>query len=124
MCLENEEYGCYSVPNKRDSFSPIQNRFVTLTLVHEDVKACKLHLPSQFMKDNSINKLGKMTILGENKMEMSGCLLSRDGIVALEDGWDEFCEANGVKLGDSFTLEFVHEQDTTPALKFCSICGE
>ncbi|CAA7033024.1 unnamed protein product [Microthlaspi erraticum] len=108
-------------PNRRDSSSAIQNRFVTLTLTHEDVKVCKLHLPNRFMRDNGINKLGKMTILGENGMELCGYLLSRDGIVALEDGWDEFCEANGVKLGDSFALEFVNEQDnTTPLLKFCS----
>ncbi|CAA7033021.1 unnamed protein product [Microthlaspi erraticum] len=108
-------------PRKRDPSPAIENRSVTLTLTPEDVRACKLNLPSQFLKDNGINKLGKMTILGENGMELSAFLLSRDGTAALEDGWDDFCEANGVKLGESFTLEFVNEQDkTTPVLSSSS----
>jgi len=44
--------------------------------------------------------------------------LSRDGTLALGNGWKSFCEANGVRLGESFTLEFVNVQDTTPVLKF------
>ncbi|KAL9841872.1 putative transcription factor B3-Domain family [Arabidopsis thaliana] len=71
------------------------------------------------MKANGINnKLGKITLLGENRMEWSAYLLSRDGTLALGNGWKSFCEANGVRLGESFTLEFVNEQDTTPVLKF------
>ncbi|XP_024014112.1 B3 domain-containing protein REM13 [Eutrema salsugineum] len=108
-------------PRSRDSSSAIQNRTLTLTLTPEDVRACILHLPSQFMKANGINKLGEITILGENKVEWSAYLLSiRDGTVALENGWDEFCKANGVKLGESFTLEFVYELNTSIVLKFCS----
>ncbi|KFK32625.1 hypothetical protein AALP_AA6G268000, partial [Arabis alpina] len=79
------------------------------------------HLPSQFMAANGINKLGKITLLGENGMEWSAYLLSKDGMVALGNGWDEFCEANGVTLGESFTLEWINLQDeTTPVLKICS----
>ncbi|ESQ38509.1 hypothetical protein EUTSA_v10029137mg [Eutrema salsugineum] len=96
-------------------------QFVTLTLIPDDVRACKLHLPSQFMKANGINRLGKITLLGENKMEWPAYLLStRDGTVALEYGWDGFCEANGVKLGEDFTLEFIYEQGTVTVLRFCS----
>nr|VDC90956.1 unnamed protein product [Brassica oleracea] len=102
----------------RDSSSEIHARFVTLTLKHEDVKACVLILPSQFLKANGINKLGKITLLDENEVELSAYLLSREGIVAVESGWGEFCEANGVKLGESFTLECIKEQDeTAPVLK-------
>lgn len=73
------------------------------------------------MEANGINKLGKITLLGENGMEWSAYLLSKDGTVALGNGWDEFCEANGVKLGESFTLEFINVQDKTSlVLKFCS----
>ncbi|XP_048597417.1 B3 domain-containing protein REM13-like isoform X2 [Brassica napus] len=106
-----------------DSSSAIQNRSVTLTLTPEEVRACKLHLPSEFMKANGINRLGKIILLGENKMEWSAYLLKRDGTVALGMGWDEFCEANGVSLGESFTLEFSKEQNrtTTPVFKFCSL---
>lgn len=78
-------------------------------------------LPCQFLKANGFNKLGKITVLGENRIELSAYLLSREGIVALETGWGEFCEANGVKLGESFTLECIKEQDeTAPVLKLCS----
>ncbi|CAH2061205.1 unnamed protein product [Thlaspi arvense] len=108
-------------PKSRDSPSVMQERFVTLALTHEDVRACILYLPSQFMEANGINKLGKMTILGENKTEWWGFLLTRDGIVALEYGWDGFCEANGVKSGDCFTLEFICKQDTVTVPKFCSL---
>ncbi|KAL0845219.1 hypothetical protein Bca101_018465 [Brassica carinata] len=74
-------------PRTRDSSSAIHDRFVTLTLTDEDVKACMLILPSQFLKANGINKLGKITILDENGVELSAYLLSREGIVALESGW-------------------------------------
>ncbi|CAH2061207.1 unnamed protein product [Thlaspi arvense] len=74
----------------RDSSSEILNRFVILTLTLENVRARILHLPSQFMKANGIKKLGKITILGRNGMEFSAYLLARDGIIALENGWDKF----------------------------------
>ncbi|XP_023639412.1 B3 domain-containing protein REM12-like isoform X2 [Capsella rubella] len=105
---------------RRDSSSSIQNRFVTLTLTPEDVRDCKLILPSQFMKASGINKLGKITILGQHKMKCFAYLLSKDGVVALGSGWKGFCEANGVKIGDSFTLEYIDEQDTSLVLKFSS----
>ncbi|CAN8314985.1 unnamed protein product [Cochlearia groenlandica] len=108
--------------DKRESCSTIIGRFVTLTLTHEDVEDCILNLPSEFLKANGINKLGKMTIFGENGTEWSAYLLTKNGFVALGDGWYEFCEANGVKLGESFTLESIYEQDNiTHALKFCPL---
>ncbi|XP_010474438.1 PREDICTED: B3 domain-containing protein REM13-like [Camelina sativa] len=100
-----------------DSSPTIDNRLVTLTLTHEDVKSCKLILPSQFMKANGINRLGKITLLSESGIEWSAYLLTRDGIVSLGNGWEGFCEANGVKLGQCFTLEFSYVQDTTPGLR-------
>lgn len=50
-------------------------------------------------------------------------LLSKNRFMALASGWKGFCESrevNGVKTGESFTLECIHEQDTTPVFKFCS----
>ncbi|ESQ46463.1 hypothetical protein EUTSA_v10000579mg, partial [Eutrema salsugineum] len=85
----------------------------------------KQHLPSQFMRDNGIDKLGKITLLGKEGMTCSAYLLSKDGFVALGIDWKGFCEANGVKIGESFTLEFISEQyKTTYVLKFCSNCGD
>ncbi|VVA99251.1 unnamed protein product [Arabis nemorensis] len=102
----------------RESSSAIQNRFVTLTLTLEDVRDCKLILPSQFMKANGINKLGKIALLGKNRTKWVAYLLSKEGTVALGCGWKVFCEGNGVKTGESFTLEFIHEQDATPVFEF------
>lgn len=72
------------------------------------------------MKANGINKLGEITMLGKNGMNWFAYLLSKNGFVALGSGWKGFCEANGVKTGESFTLECTYEQDTTLIFKFCS----
>lgn len=132
--------------NNREKSSS-QNRFLTLTLTPEDVRDCVLvssssntcfrdsvfefqlvvrcvysiimqHLPSQFMRINGIDKPGKITLLGRSSMKWFGYLLSRDGTVALGNGWKGFCEANGVMLRESFTLEFVHKEDTNHVFKF------
>ncbi|KAL0885958.1 hypothetical protein Bca101_009941 [Brassica carinata] len=97
LATESSSLNAYvsTEPGSSDSSSEIQNRLITLTLTPEEVRACKLHLPSEFMKANGINRLGKLTLLGENKLEWSAYLLTRDGTVALGIGWDEFCEANG-----------------------------
>ncbi|XP_019083485.1 PREDICTED: B3 domain-containing protein REM13-like isoform X2 [Camelina sativa] len=105
---------------KEDSSPSSQKQFVTLTITSSGIKKCRLQLPSQFMKANGINRLGKVSLLSDNGMEWSGYLLSRDGTVSLGCGWEGYCEANGVKLGQSFTLEFSYVEDTTPVLKFCS----
>ncbi|ESQ46460.1 hypothetical protein EUTSA_v10000097mg [Eutrema salsugineum] len=125
---KDENKSVSTKPRSRDSSSAIQNRFAELTLTPEDVRACKLvssssnlHLPRQFMKANGIGKLGKITMLGKEGTKCSAFLLSRDGFVALGIDWKWFCEANGVRTGESFTLEFISEQTkTTYVLKFCS----
>ncbi|KAL0733885.1 hypothetical protein Bca4012_010095 [Brassica carinata] len=98
-------------PRTSDSSSEIHDRFVTLTLLPVDVKAGILILPSQFLKANGINKFGKITILAENKMELSGYLLSKGGTVALENGWGEFCEANGMKRREAGQVEKITGSD-------------
>ncbi|KAJ0260327.1 B3 domain-containing protein REM12 [Hirschfeldia incana] len=107
-----------------DRSSIVQNRVVTLALETKDVKACTLHLPSEFVTAIGIKKLGKITLLGKDGMEWWGCLLSRDGTVTVGIGWKNFCEANGVKLGDSFSLVFINEEeDTGPVFKFSPNSG-
>ncbi|VYS53394.1 unnamed protein product [Arabidopsis thaliana] len=103
---------------RRDSSSAIQNRFVTFT--PEDIRDCILILPCRFMKANGINNFGKITLLGQNRMKWFAYLLSKDGSLALGSGWKGFCEANGVKTGESLTLEYIDEQETAHVLKFCS----
>ncbi|CAH8310329.1 unnamed protein product [Eruca vesicaria subsp. sativa] len=78
------------------SSSEIYDLFVTLTLLLEDVKAGTQILPSQFLKANGVNKFWKnITILAENKAELSGYLLSGGGTIALENGGRG--EANDIK---------------------------
>ncbi|KAG2308242.1 hypothetical protein Bca52824_027990 [Brassica carinata] len=78
-----------------DTSSIVQNRVVTLALETKDVKACTLHLPSEFVTAVGIKKLGKISLLGKDGMKWWGCLLSRNGTVAVGIGWRNFCEANG-----------------------------
>ncbi|KAF2603156.1 hypothetical protein F2Q70_00027840 [Brassica cretica] len=96
-----------------DTSSIVQNRVVTLALETKDVKACTLNLPSEFVTAIGIKKLGKITFLGKDGMKWWGCLLSRDGTVAVGIGWRNFCEANGVKLGESFSLVLINEEEDT-----------
>ncbi|CAL9233865.1 unnamed protein product [Arabidopsis halleri] len=99
--------------------SLIDNRFVILALEPEDAKAGMLYLPSHFMKANGIDKVGKIYMLGTNEMEWWwGNLLTRDGIVSVGCRWRYFCKSNGVKIGQSFKLEYKYKYDTRPVLKF------
>ncbi|WZZ54296.1 hypothetical protein YC2023_054403 [Brassica napus] len=107
-----------------DTSSIVQNRVVTLALETKDVKACTLNLPSEFVTAIGIKKLGKITFLGKDGMKWWGCLLSGNGSVAVGIGWRNFCEANGVKLGESFSLVLINEEeDTGPIFKFCPNSG-
>ncbi|KAJ0232446.1 B3 domain-containing protein REM-like 1 [Hirschfeldia incana] len=103
--------------------SAIHNRIVILTLTPEGVRDCKLQLPSQFMRTNGIMNPGKITLLGRSGMKWFGYLLSKDGTVALENGWKGFCEANGVMLGESFILEFIPTEGPDHVFKFYSNYG-
>ncbi|CAF1861645.1 unnamed protein product [Brassica napus] len=99
-----------------DTSSIVQNRVVTLALETKDVKACTLNLPSEFVTAIGIKKLGKITFLGKDGMKWWGCLLSGNGSVAVGIGWRNFCEANGVKLGESFSLVLINEEEDTEKL--------
>lgn len=76
------------------------------------------------MRTNGILKPGKITLLGRSGMKWFAYLLSKDGTVALGNGWKGFCEANGVMLGESFILEFIPREDTNHVFKFCSNFGD
>ncbi|XP_022571816.1 B3 domain-containing protein REM-like 1 isoform X4 [Brassica napus] len=105
------------------SSSEIHYRTVILTLTPEGVRDCKLQLPSQFMRTNGIMNPGKITLLGRSGMKWFAYLLSKDGTIALENGWKGFCEANGVMVGESFVLELIPTQDADHVFKFYSNYG-
>ncbi|CAL9233862.1 unnamed protein product [Arabidopsis halleri] len=104
-----------------DSTSPSENRILTLTITPDSLEHGRLRLPLQFMTENSMNKPGEITLLGKDGAKwMASLLLERRGRMSLGKGWKDFAKANGVKTGDSITLESIWE-DTTPVLKLLSI---
>ncbi|XP_018475783.2 B3 domain-containing protein REM-like 1 isoform X1 [Raphanus sativus] len=107
----------------RELSSAIQSRIVILTLTPEGVRDCKMQLPSQFMWTNGIMNPGKITLLGRSGMKWFAYLLSKDGTIALENGWKGFCEANGVMVGESFVLEFIPTEGADYVFKFYSNYG-
>ncbi|KAL0795455.1 hypothetical protein Bca101_066832 [Brassica carinata] len=108
----------------RASSSYSQERIVKLTLTPGALKSYKLVLPLGFTRVNGINKPGKITLLGEDgvKKQVVGLLQhNRTGIMRLGKGWREFCDAHGVKVGQSFLLELIwEEEEAIPVLEFCT----
>lgn len=77
------------------------------------------------MRAHCIDKIGKVTILGKGNMKWWGRRSSRDGTIDIGIGWENFCKANGVQIGNLFTLEFIYEEeDTTPVFRLCPKSGD
>lgn len=82
-------------------------------------------LPVSFTRKNNINKAGEVILLNQDGRKWSSYLqitgLGRGGSewFYLRRGWREMCEANGVKVNDSFKLELMWE-GANPMFKFCS----
>ncbi|CAN7094216.1 unnamed protein product [Brassica rapa subsp. narinosa] len=109
----------------RASSSYSQDRFVKLTLTPRALKTYKLMLPLDFTRVNGINKPGKITLLDKDgAIKKVVDLLDQNrniGIMRLGKGWREFCDAHGVKVGQSFLLELIWEdEEAIPVLKFCT----
>ncbi|KAG7540761.1 DNA-binding pseudobarrel domain superfamily [Arabidopsis thaliana x Arabidopsis arenosa] len=85
----------------------------------------QLSLPVSFTRKNNINKAGEVILLNQDGRKWSSYLqitgLGRGGSewFYLRRGWREMCEANGVKVNDSFKLELMWE-GANPMFKFCS----
>lgn len=77
------------------------------------------------MKVNGIYKFGKIILLGKNGMRWLVFLLLKDGFLVFGCGWKDFCEVNGVKIGELFILECICEDnDIIYVFKFCFNFGE
>jgi hypothetical protein len=73
------------------------------------------------MIENSMNKPGEITVLGKDGAKwLVSLLLERRGRMSLGKGWKDFAKANGLKTGDSITLESVWE-GASPVLKLLRI---
>ncbi|XP_019085127.1 PREDICTED: B3 domain-containing protein REM14 [Camelina sativa] len=126
---EIEEEDCLSEGNVvksrsiwKASSSESQNRFVTVTLTPYNIRESKLTLPIPFTKVNGLQKAKKMSFLDKHGVKWSTkmCFEVERNRMGLAGGWKEFCNANGVKIGESIILELVWGADRSSVLKFCS----
>ena len=73
---------------------------------------------------NDINKPRKIMLLGKDgvKKQVVDLLKNKSsGTMRIGKGWREFCDAHGVKVGESFQLElFREDEESIPVLKFCT----
>ncbi|KAJ4916585.1 B3 domain-containing protein REM12 [Raphanus sativus] len=109
----------------RASSSYSQDPYVKVTLTPRALKTSKLMLPLDFTRVNGINKPGKMILLDKDGVKKQVVdLLEHNrntGIMRIGKGWKEFCEAHGVKVGESFLLELIRaKEEVIPVLKFCT----
>lgn len=68
-----------------------------------------------------MNKPGEIIVLGKDGVKwLVSLLLERRGRMSLGKGWKDFAKENGLKTGDSITLESIWE-DASPALSLLHI---
>ncbi|EOA29225.1 hypothetical protein CARUB_v10025498mg, partial [Capsella rubella] len=92
----------------KPSLSPSQNRFVTVTLTPYNLRESNLAKKMSLLDKHGVKWSTKMSFeVKRQRMRLKG-------------GWKEFCNANGVKIGESVILELVWEADRSSVLKFCS----
>lgn len=79
-------------------------------------------LPRSFARENGIKEAEEIILVDKNGVKWPSYVASakQRGEFYMAHGWKRFCEANKLNTGDTFTLEFVRGEDTTPMLKFCS----
>ncbi|KAL0743953.1 hypothetical protein Bca4012_085466 [Brassica carinata] len=105
------------------SSSASQERFLTLTLTQYSLRKSKLCLPGKFVWLNGMENARKITLVDRHGVKRTTSLKpdNNNGAMRMGKGWREFCEANGVKVGESFKLELIKEGEeaATHLLKFC-----
>lgn len=98
--------------------------FLRCVLVNHfsSIKSFAQRLPLHFTRVNGINKPGKITLLGQDGVTWMVHLVRENinGRMRLGRDWKGFCDAHGVKIGESFVMELIWEKDASPALKLCN----
>ncbi|KAG2240798.1 hypothetical protein Bca52824_097092 [Brassica carinata] len=106
------------------SSSTSQERFLTLTLTQYSLRKSKLCLPGKFVWLNGMENGRKITLVDRYGVKRTTSLKpdNNNGTMRMGKGWREFCEANGVKVGESFKLELIKEGEdrATHLLMFCT----
>nr|VDC83912.1 unnamed protein product [Brassica rapa] len=101
-------------------------RFVTLTPTSSSFETGKQHLPANFTRGNGLIKPGKIIMVDKKGDEWVMELKVGKTNVSImymyimsRNGWRIFCGVNGVRAGESLTLELIRGGES-PMLKFCS----
>ena len=89
---------------------------------------CLQCLPAAFLKSNGITNARKIILVDRYGIKRTTSLKpdNNNGAMRMGKGWRELCKANGVKAGESFTLELIKEEEeeedtaATHLLKFCT----
>ncbi|XP_033135136.1 B3 domain-containing protein REM17 isoform X2 [Brassica rapa] len=105
------------------SSSYSKHRFVRLTLTQNALKTSVQHLPLGFTRVNGINRSRKIMLLGKDGVKKWVVDLLKNkstGAMRIRKGWRELCDAHGVKVGESFLLELIRDEEAIPVLKFCT----
>ncbi|EOA16551.1 hypothetical protein CARUB_v10004710mg [Capsella rubella] len=103
------------------SASTKQNKFLTVTFKHYMLQSGQLRLPRSFARENGIKQAEEIILVDKNGVKWPSYVASpkqREEFY-MAHGWTSFCAANKLKTGETFTLEFVRGEGTTPMLKFC-----
>ncbi|CAH8339592.1 unnamed protein product [Eruca vesicaria subsp. sativa] len=118
---------CSSMYNRdclRGSSSRSQDRFLTLTLTPYSLRKFKLCIPGKFVWLNGIENARKIILVDRYGVKRATSLKPDNNYGKMRMGkeWREFCEANGVKAGESFKVELIkgEEETATHLLKFCT----
>ncbi|CAL9227619.1 unnamed protein product [Arabidopsis halleri] len=121
--VNGKEHVSEKYSREGESASMKQNKFLSVTFKHYMIQAGHLRLRRSFVRENGIKEAEEIILVDKNGVKWPSYVVSskqrREFYMA--HGWKSFCEANKLKTGDTFTLEFVRgEGGTTPMLKFCS----
>ncbi|KAF8103847.1 hypothetical protein N665_0183s0024 [Sinapis alba] len=127
---EDRSQECFEMEKEKSSSRCIcssphsQHRFVRLTLTQNALKTSVMHLPLSFTRMNGISKPRNIMLLGKDgvKKQVVDLLKNKStGTMRIGKGWREFCDAHGIKVGESFMLELIWEdKEAIPVLKFCT----
>ncbi|RID64005.1 hypothetical protein BRARA_E02965 [Brassica rapa] len=100
------------------------NDLLTFKLVETGTKPVLQCLPAAFLKSNGITNARKIIPVDRYGIKRTTSLKpdNNNGAMRMGKGWRELCKANGVKAGESFTLELIKEEGETAThlLKFCT----
>ncbi|XP_010525921.1 PREDICTED: B3 domain-containing protein REM3-like isoform X2 [Tarenaya hassleriana] len=95
-----------------------QHRFLKLNLTPSILRTGQLRLPTRFMSSNGIKKSVNITLMDKYGVEWLSYLHLVKGQQLFYISCRDFIKANGVKKGETFTLELIWG-DKTPIFRFC-----